>query len=74
VGLHPEALRLQFSQGLFSEAMGHTKNILEIKSTSPQDPHLQTPFITATTAKMTKRTKKVGVTGKYGTRYVTNLP
>lgn len=22
---------------------------------------------------MTKRTKKVGVTGKYGTRYVTNL-
>merc|ERR1711939_999663 len=31
------------------------------------------PFITATSAKMTKRTKKVGVTGKYGTRYVTNL-
>ena len=27
-------------------------------------------FITATSAKMTKRTKKVGVTGKYGTRYV----
>lgn len=35
--------------------------------------HLQTPFITATTAKMTKRTKKVGVTGKYGTRYAINL-
>merc|ERR1711964_515616 len=31
------------------------------------------PFITATSAKMTKRTKKVGVTGKYGTRYGASL-
>ena len=35
--------------------------------------HTQTPpSITANSAKMTKRTKKVGVTGKYGTRYVLN--
>merc|ERR1712093_175292 len=31
------------------------------------------PFITATSAKMMKRTKKVGVTGKYGTRYGPSL-
>ncbi|EKD18354.1 60S ribosomal protein L37a [Drepanopeziza brunnea f. sp. 'multigermtubi' MB_m1] len=29
--------------------------------------------ITATSARMTKRTKKVGVTGKYGTRYGASL-
>jgi hypothetical protein len=41
------------------------------KSPTPPSP---TPFIAATAAKMTKRTKKVGVTGKYGTRYVPNAP
>jgi hypothetical protein len=54
---------------LFSEARATLKNI-QINSTAIIL-RLQTPFITATTAKMTKRTKKVGVTGKYGTRYVT---
>lgn len=61
-----EHLKLHFASQ--EPHLGNSEIIVGTISTTPQDKvHRQSQ---QTHAKMTKRTKKVGVTGKYGTRYV----
>lgn len=74
VSLNWTTVRL-LSPDVISPLLPTSQNGEQKTSTNPQTTHRLTtlPVLPHSISKMTKRTKKVGVTGKYGTRYGASL-